>query len=406
MRIAEARLMPGRLAVRSSRPEGPRPFSSEWLAADAPPAPPRTAFRLPPWVPDGRRLSAGLMVTVSLVVAILAVQGGNRPARIPPATSHVIEAPAVIPAPTNTPAPQPTAALQSIPAPGDQSLAPAPAPEFVQSPNQATDPVAQVVSPPVDRPLLPEYRVVTFYGHPHDPAMGIVGEHAMTDLAAMLRQEAANYAAADPSRPVIPAFEVIATVAQRVPGADGTYILDTDRDTLTTYIDFAAEQGMLVVLDLQIGRGTVANEIEKVRDLLARPNVHLAIDPEFAVAEGQIPGEYIGSVTAESITYAQQVLAEISAANSIPPKLLIVHQFREDMIQNKEQLAPYPGVQLIIDADGYGAPELKTAVYNFLVRDEPIEFSGVKLFYRQDVPLMNPQEILALVPAPDVIIYQ
>jgi hypothetical protein len=162
----------------------------------------------------------------------------------------------------------------------------------------------------------------------------------------------------------------------------------------------------VVVLDLQVGRGTVAAEIEKVRDLLAQPNVHLAIDPEFAVAEGQIPGEYIGSVSAESITYAQKVLAEIAAEHGIPPKLLIVHQFREDMIQGKDKLAPVSGVQLVIDADGYGNPELKTAVYNFLVRDEPVEFAGVKLFYGQDMPLMTPQEILALVPAPDVIIYQ
>ena len=265
---------------------------------------------------------------------------------------------------------------------------------------------APVSRAPADAALLPDYRIVMFYGHPHDPAMGVVGEHEIEQLAEILRQEAANYAAADPSRPVIPALEVIATVAQRVPGSDGTYILDTDTETLTTYIDFATEQGMVVVLDLQVGRGTVAAEIEKVRELLSRPNVHLAIDPEFAVAEGQIPGEYIGSISAESITYAQKVLAEISATHGIPPKVLIVHQFREDMIQGKEQLAPIPGVQLVIDADGYGAPELKTAVYNFLVRDEPVEYAGVKLFYKQDVPLMTPQEILALVPAPDVIIYQ
>jgi hypothetical protein len=265
---------------------------------------------------------------------------------------------------------------------------------------------APVARAPADGALLPDYRIVTFYGHPHDPGMGIVGEYEIEQLAEMLRTEAANYAAADPSRPVIPALEIIATVAQRVPGSDGTYILDTDTETLTAYIDFAAEQGMLVVLDLQVGRGTVAAEIEKVRGLLARPNVHLAIDPEFAVAEGQIPGEYIGSVSAESIADAQKVLAEISAANGIPPKMLIVHQFREDMIQGKDQLAPVPGVQLVIDADGYGGPELKTAVFNFLVRDEPVEFGGVKLFYRQDVPMMTAQEILALVPAPDVIIYQ
>lgn len=405
--------MPGRMAVRSGRPDGPRPFSSEWLAADPPAEPPRAAYRLPGWIPTGRTVSTGILVIVSIAAASAAVLGGNRAMFTAPAPTQTLiqqtAAPAVsdpanVAAPVSAPAPTVAAAL--APETGDQGNAAQPAPEFVRAPDLSADLAAPVVSAPLDAPLLPDYRIVAFYGHPHDPGMGIVGEHDVEQLASILREEAANYAAADPSRPVIPALEIIATVAQRVPGSDGTYILDTDTKTLTEYIDFAAENGMVVVLDLQVGRGTVAAEIEKVRDLLARPNVHLAIDPEFAVAEGEIPGEYIGSIDAESISYAQKVLAEISATNGMPPKLLIVHQFREDMIRGKDQLAPVPGVQLVIDADGYGAPELKTAVYNFLVRDEPVEFAGVKLFYGQDVPLMTPQEILALVPAPDVIIYQ
>jgi hypothetical protein len=404
--------MPGRIAVRSGRTGGPRPFSSEWLAADAPEESPPTAFRLPPWVPNGRSVSTAILVVVSIAAASAAVLGGDRVMFVSPAPTQTLTASAPSLAASNAgrveptsgaPAPTAVAMLASDTDTTETDTAP---PNFAQAPDLAADLAAPLASAPAEGALLPEYRIVTFYGHPHDPGMGIVGEYEIEQLTGMLREEAANYAAADPSRPVIPALELIATVAQRVPGSDGTYILDTDTETLTTYIDYAADQGMLVVLDLQVGRGTVAAEIEKVRDLLARPNVHLAIDPEFAVAEGQIPGEYIGSVSAESISYAQNVLAEISAEHGIPPKLLIVHQFREDMIQGKDQLAPIPGVQLVIDADGYGSPELKTAVYNFLVRDEPVEFAGVKLFYGQDVPLMSPQEILALVPAPDVIIYQ
>jgi hypothetical protein len=404
-------LMPGRLSSHASRPDDPRPFSSAWLAADPPAAPTRRQFRFPAWVPDGRSLSAAFMVVVSLAAAVAALVGGSGPGE-PPSLSQLAAPPAAVEptlvattAPTVASTATVVATVAATVAVSD-GLAAAPAPQFAQPPDLAlAQPAAPVAAPP-EGPLLPEYRVVSYYGHPHDPAMGIVGEHAIEDLATMLEAEAANYAAADPSRPVVPAFELIATVAQRDPGADGTYILDTSRETLMAYIDYAAANGQLVILDLQIGRGTVASEIEKVRDLLAYPHVHLAIDPEFAVAEGEIPGEYIGSVTAESITYAQQVLAEISTTHGTPPKLLVVHQFREDMIANKEQLAPYPGVQLVIDADGYGAPELKTAVYNFLVRDEPVEFAGVKLFYRQDVPVMSAREILALVPSPDVIIYQ
>ncbi len=403
--------MPGRMAVRSGRPAGPRPFSSEWLAADASEESPPKAFRLPPWVPSGRTISTAILVVVSIAAAGAAILGGDRVMFVSPAPTQTLNVPAPPLAASDLGGAEPTAL---VPAPTAVAVLASDAgttgsdtpPKFAQAPELAADLAAPLARFPATGALLPDYRIVTFYGHPHDPAMGIVGEHEIEQLTEMLREEAANYAAADPSRPVIPALELIATVAQRVPGSDGTYILDTDTETLMTYIDYAAEQGMVVVLDLQVGRSTVAAEIEKIRDLLARPNVHLAIDPEFAVAEGQIPGEYIGSVSAESITYAQKVLAEISAEHGLPPKLLIVHQFREDMIQGKDKLAPIPGVQLVIDADGYGSPELKTAVYNFLVRDEPVEFAGVKLFYRQDVPLMTPQEILALVPAPDVIIYQ
>ena len=404
--------MGGRIAGRSARPHGPQPFSSEWLSSETPHVAPPARFRLPQWIPDGRTITATLVVVVSLATALVTLQSGRTvpTGRDEPGAGSVL-ATAVLEAmeppvePTELPT-MPAAAPTQVADAGEDSALENASPEIAQAPTLTSNDESNVVAPPTSGPLLPDYRIVTFYGHPHDSNMGIVGEYSMEEIASAVRTKAADYAAADPTRPVIPAFELIATVAQRTPGADGTYILDTDHETLTSYIDYAAEHGMLVFLDLQIGRGTVANEIEKVRDLLARPNVHLAIDPEFAVAEGQVPGEYIGSLPAESITYAQQVLAEISAANGIPPKILIVHQFREDMIQGKEQLAPYPGVQLVIDADGYGAAELKTAVYNFLVRDEPVEFAGVKLFFRQDNPLMSPQDILALVPPPDVIIYQ
>jgi hypothetical protein len=299
---------------------------------------------------------------------------------------------------------QPTVAPAAEP-----TTVPAVAP--TREPPAAAAPAAMATTPPTSRTpfaeaLLPEYRIVAYYGHPHDSNMGIVGEMPLDELTKKLRKQAEAFEAADPSRPVVPALELIATVAQRDPGFDGTYILDTDHETLREYIDYAAEHDMLVILDVQIGRGTVAHEIEKVRDLLERPNVHLALDPEFAIAEGETPGDHIGSLDAESIIYAQQVLAEISAEQGIPPKMLIVHQFREDMISGKGQLAPMAGVQLVIDADGFGEPELKTFVYNYLVRDEPVEFGGIKLFYNQDSPLMKPREILDLVPAPDVIIYQ
>jgi hypothetical protein len=254
--------------------------------------------------------------------------------------------------------------------------------------------------------LLPGHRILTYYGHPHDPNMGILGEYDKEEVLQLLRAEAARYEAADPTRPVIPAFEVIATVAQGWPATDGTYLLDTDLETLIEYADFAETHGMLMFLDLQIGRNTVPAEIAKVRSLLERPHIHLALDPEFAIADGQVPGTHIGELTAEQIRGAQETLSGIVRDYGLPPKILVVHQFREDMILGKERLSPVPGVQLVIESDGFGAPGLKAEVYNILIRNNETEFSGIKHFYRQDVPLMTAADTLALEPAPLLVIYQ
>jgi hypothetical protein len=404
--------MPGRFAPKPRR-SGPAPFSSAWIQAPALPEPePTPRFAWPDWAPEERAISSGLVLLVALLIALMAGLGakggaGDAPARTQPASNPAMTAPR----PTANPA---APALQSSPtsdAPQVAAASPSVVDLIAAPPTEAPAAAMAIdtptpAPPPADGSLLPTYRIVTFYGHPHDEHMGIIGEYSKEEIAQRLQTEAANYEAADPSRPVLTAFELIATVAQRDPGPDGTYILDTDMDTLKEYVDYAADHNMLVFLDLQIGRGTVAAEIEKVRPLLERPNVHLAIDPEFAIAPGEIPGEHIGSLPAESITYAQQYLAKLSHDLGLPPKILIVHQFREDMIGGKDQLAPVPGVQLVIDADGYGEPELKTQVYNILVRDQPVQFGGIKLFYKQDHPLMTAAEILALKPPPDVIIYQ
>jgi hypothetical protein len=76
------------------------------------------------------------------------------------------------------------------------------------------------------------------------------------------------------------------------------------------------------------------------------------------------------------------------------------------MISDKEALGPVPGVQLVIDADGHGTPSRKTTVYHELVRDEPVEFAGIMLFYKQDEPLLTADQVLALTPPPDLVVYQ
>ncbi len=254
--------------------------------------------------------------------------------------------------------------------------------------------------------LLPENRLLLYYGFPQNENMGILGEQDPVALLEALNAQAEEYRAADPDRPVKVGFELIASVAQAYPQDDGSYIADTDEEYLDTYTQFSKEKEILLFLDVQMGMRTPKEDYVGLEPWLKEPHVHLAIDPEFAMREGEVPGVNYGQITGADITEAQNYLVELATKNSIPPKVLIVHQFRLDMIEQKETVAPVPGVQLVIDEDGFGTPEEKTETYEVVIAQQPIEFHGIKLFYQQDVPLLTPAEVLAFEPTPDVIIYQ
>jgi glycosyltransferase involved in cell wall biosynthesis len=254
--------------------------------------------------------------------------------------------------------------------------------------------------------LLPKHRIVAYYGHPASPLMGVLGERDRASVLADLRDQVARYAAADPSRSVIPAFELIAVVAQRTPGGDGKYRSRMSSEQLDDWADVAAREGVLLILDVQPGRSPCGDEIDRLRPWLRLPHVHLALDPEWAMGEDGVPGARVGCLTASEIRAAQEELAGLIESEQLPPKLLIVHQFRRSMIRGKELLEPVPGVQLVIDADGFGNPRCKIEGYHALVLDRSIGFAGIKLFYRQDRPLLSPEQVLALTPSPDLVVYQ
>lgn len=254
--------------------------------------------------------------------------------------------------------------------------------------------------------LLPANRILSYYGFPTNELMGILGEHSKEDLLPLLQQQAAAYEAADPSRPVKLAYEVIASVAQASAGADGNYIAYTDTDWIQEYVDFTAANDLLLILDMQYGRNSTQQEIDAIEEFLLYPHVHLALDPEFHVADGEVPGQDLGQIDAADVNYALQRLAQLSADNGIPPKILIIHQFNTYSITNKDQITEIDGVQFVLEVDGWGDPTMKQDTYNVIAGEVPFNFFGFKLWYQQDVPLMTPEEVLALVPSPDIVIYQ
>ena len=264
-----------------------------------------------------------------------------------------------------------------------------------------------------DLNLLPANRIVAFYGHPHEGAMGILGTTTIQDLYDQIMVKVADWEAADPSRPVIPAFEIIASVAQGTEQLDGSFLSDTDFETIQEYTDFAADHDMLVFLDTQIGRRTIPDEIDRLRPLLEQPNVHLALDPEFAMDAGEVPSIDLGEIDASDVNDAQRAMADLSAELGIPQKLLLVHQFDYTMIENKENVEDVPGVELIIHADGHGDPASKQVTFEVMVTqwvDRITFFSGFKVFMDNnevnDTPEMTPADMMALDPPPDIITYQ
>jgi hypothetical protein len=264
---------------------------------------------------------------------------------------------------------------------------------------------------PLAGALLPANRIVAFYGNPLSKKMGVLGEYPKDSMLAMLDREVAKWRKADPSTPVIPALHLIVTVAQGAPGKNGLYRLQM-RDSMANEIySWAKAKHGVFFVDVQLGKSSVQAELPRLRPLLENPDVHLAIDPEFAMAtSGRVPGTKIGTLDAKDINWAVNFLDEIAKAKGLPPKILVVHRFTRKMVTNARDIRPTPHVQVVMDMDGWGPPWLKFDSYHDYVKAEPVQFTGFKLFFHNDTKkgdlLLTPAEVLRLNPRPLYIQYQ
>jgi hypothetical protein len=230
-------------------------------------------------------------------------------------------------------------------------------------------------------------------------------------MLSMLDKEVARWAKADPSHPVVPALHLIVTVAQGAPGKGGLYRLQMRDSMVNEIYAWAKSRHGLLFIDVQVGKSTVQAELPRLRPFLENPDVHLAIDPEFAMApSGKVPGTKIGTLDASDVNWAVNFLDEIGRAKNLPPKILIVHRFTRKMVTNAAQIRFTPHVQVVMDMDGWGPPWLKFDSYHDYVKAEPVQFTGFKLFYHNDTkkgdPLLTPAEVLRLNPKPLYIQYQ
>jgi hypothetical protein len=266
---------------------------------------------------------------------------------------------------------------------------------------------------PLPGAILPGRRIVAFYGNPLSKKMGVLGEYPVDEMLAKLDQEVQKWRDADPSTPVQPALHLIAVVAQGYPGKDGMYRLRMPDTLIERVYSWAQRTHALLFLDIQVGHSTLQAELPRLLHFLERPDVMLGIDPEFSMhydKEGRKPGTKIGTMMAADVNYAVRTLADLVAAKSIPPKILIVHRFTQRMVPNPREIKLNPRVQIVMDMDGWGPPWLKFDSYRDYEVSAPVQFTGFKLFFHNDTksgePLITPIELLHLIPKPLYIQYQ
>ncbi|HXF57686.1 MAG TPA: hypothetical protein VNO34_09000 [Actinomycetota bacterium] len=251
--------------------------------------------------------------------------------------------------------------------------------------------------------LFPEYRVIAFYGTPGTTTLGILGIGPDAAADRLVRQAAAYRT---PHRRVLPAFELVATVARSEPGEDGLYRRRHPIERIRPYLDAIRRLRGLLILDIQPGRSDFMTEVRVYEALLREPDVGLALDPEWHVGPTEVPGRELGSVDAATVNQVARYLAGLVRRYDLPQKILVIHQFTEDMIRNPGRIRRPPEVAVVIDVDGFGDPTTKVVKYQSFVSEDDGFHHGIKLYFERDLGLLAPADVLLLQPEPDLVVYQ
>jgi len=260
--------------------------------------------------------------------------------------------------------------------------------------------------------ILPFKRVVAYYGNLFSKRMGVLGEYPKDEMLARLKKEVDKWNQADSVTPAIPALHYIAVTAQLEPGKGGKYRLRMPFRHVDTLLNWAKPINGIVFMDVQVGLSNLQQELPAMEAYLSKPEVHLGIDPEFSMKTGAKPGTVIGRMDADDVNYAIDYLAALVKKHQLPPKILVVHRFTQRMLSGYKQIKLVPEVQVVICMDGWNRPANKANTYRQYVYKEPVQFTGFKIFYKNDVEKvglkeeMQPHQVLKLTPKPIYIQYQ
>lgn len=255
--------------------------------------------------------------------------------------------------------------------------------------------------------LFPGRRLVALYGTPTFPALGVLGETDLAGSIAAAQGMAAQYQALT-ADVVVPAFEIIVTIASAGAGDDGNYSNELPVETFVPWVEAARDAGIYVVIDLQPGRTDFLTQAMLYEPLLRYPNVGLALDPEWRLAPDQVHLRQIGSVHAAEVNAVSTWLADLTRAHALPQKLFVLHQFSHRMIGDRALVdVSRPELATMIHVDGQGSQGAKAGTWASLQQGAPAGLAwGWKNFIDEDVPMLTPPETYAVQPVPDLVTYQ
>ncbi|MGZ8751097.1 MAG: hypothetical protein ACXWYP_09515, partial [Pseudonocardia sp.] len=306
------------------------------------------------------------------------------------------------------------AACGSAPVPGgtaagtpssDRLSSPTATPADPPAATPTTQPAAEL--PRGGRSVFPAYRLVGYAGYPGSPALGRMGIGKLEDRIAELEPLSARYAA---GRRPLPVLELIATVVRAAPGADGMYRTRVSDAVIERHLAAARAAGGYLLLNIQPGRAAFLDEVRALERWLRQPDVGVALDPEWAVGPGQVPGKVFGKVTGAQLDAVAAYLSGVVAQHALPEKVMLYHQLAPQIVANPAGLRAHPGVAAVVSVDGIGTMADKVATWNKIVALTPPHVRrGFKLFYEEDAAegaLMTPEQVLALTPQPEYVLYE
>jgi hypothetical protein len=214
--------------------------------------------------------------------------------------------------------------------------------------------------------------------------MGVIGEYPEQQMLGMLDSTVAQWKAADPATPIVPAIHLVSS-SRRARPARRQVAPPRGRGDDREDVRWAKSRNGVLFLDIQAGHSTLREELPPLLKYLERPDVHLGVDPEFHMHHDK---EGCGRARRSGRCGERHQLRHPDARPLVTEKrsrrrCSSCTASRADG-PRRADIRPTKNVQVVMHMDGWGPPWLKFDSYHHYVVNEPVQFTGFKLFYHND----------------------